>query len=63
MLFYSTYCTVVSLLLFSPYIEPCICKYAPSPPQLVHKLFEGGKVMEIVMYFISKNLLLSLYVP
>ena len=56
MLVYSIYCTVVSLLLFSPSIEPCICKYVP-PPRLGHKLFAGGKVMEVVTYFISKNLL------
>ena len=59
MLVYSIYCTVVSLLLLSPSIEPCICKYLPPPrPRLVHKLFAGGKVMEVVIYFISNNLLL-----
>ena len=48
MLVFSIYCIVVSLLLFSPSIDkPRIVNMslARPPPRLVHKLFEGGKVM------------------
>ena len=46
LVFFSIYCIVVSLLLFSPSIDkPRIVNMSLAPPRLVHKLFEGGKVM------------------
>ena len=48
----SIYCIAVSSLLFSPSIyKSCfvICLQLPVP-RLVYKLFEGGKVMKLVIF-------------
>jgi len=53
----SIYCIVVSSPLFSPSIyKSCfvICLQLP-PPQLVYKLFAGGKVMYLVIFQFSIN--------
>ena len=51
----SIYCIVVSSLLFSPSIyKSCfvICLQLPLP-RLVHELFAGGKVMQLVIFQFS----------